>query len=91
MFSSEYKGAEFRKFLNLISCRKGSAGNIKEVVEEGIKYYSDLNPEAMLTTSGDRVFKPSTLLFQELKDKKKKFGDLNEKDELLLQSLIQKL
>ena len=58
---------------------------------EGIKFYNDINPEAMLTTNGDRQMKPSTLLLQELQTKEKKFGELQDGDLKHMKELMDKL
>ena len=80
MFVSEYKGADFRKHLNNLAAKKEYIGKVKLLIEDAITYYDEINPEALLTTSGERHYKPSKLLLQELVIKKDKFGELSEQD-----------
>ena len=60
---------------------------MKECIHSCIAYYESHNPEALETTNGNRVIRPTSIMISELKLKKEKFGNLKEEDQKLLDEL----
>jgi hypothetical protein len=58
--------------------------NVKELILDGIEYMRTENFEALETKNGDRVWRPSKLVEEELLLKESKFGPLKEEDKELL-------
>ena len=63
MFVGEFKGADFRKKVNGMACRRKENahydGNVRLLIHDAIEYYRKLNPDALQTRNGDRVVRPS--------------------------------
>jgi hypothetical protein len=45
LFSKEYEGGKYRKFLTGRALAKENKGKLKKVIEETIDYYKEINPE----------------------------------------------
>lgn len=78
MFVGEFKGADWRKQLGVRATKPEYTYNIKQVILDHMEMYRDLNPEALECKAGERVYRPTAIIEQELLLKQEKFGELSE-------------
>ena len=76
MFCGEFKGADFRKKMNQWATNAKYKNNVKQLIIDGIDYYRTINYEGLASKEGDRVWRPTKLVEEELLLKQEKFGNL---------------
>ena len=87
LFNGEFKGADFRKKLNVMATQPEYKNKVKQLILDSIKMYAEINHEALDTVNGIKVVRPSRVVEEELLVKQEKFGELSEKDLAMLQKL----
>lgn len=62
LFVGEFKGSEFRKRVNGMSCNRLEGketqkytGNIRALIHDAIEWYRTLNPDALQSRNGERT------------------------------------
>ena len=55
LFAGEWKGAQFRKQLNVWACLPKYAGKIKELILDALEFYRSVNPLALTTRNGEKT------------------------------------
>ena len=63
MFSNEYEGGEYRKFMSDKAIMKDYKGRVKDVLMETMDHYRKINPEAFVVRNGVKCSaNPSSIL-----------------------------
>ena len=87
MFSGEWKGADYRKRMNLNANKEEYQYNIRNLILDEMEAYRAINPDALACKNGDRVVRPDEIWEKDLKIKLQKNGDLKEKEWKMLKDI----
>ena len=59
LFSNEFEGGSYRKFMTEQAHKKENKSKIKQVLTETLEFYKKINPQGLATVNGEKIIRPS--------------------------------